>query len=150
MVLSGLLSGSKVLVMYLFHSLVSFSSGMLNSFRISFSIMSAVNTTKGILCHSTPVRAAVGVGVGVPEPVPALRLRQEFIQGKSNTSMIDSPLSGGQKLEDHTHTHTHTGKTCKTTQKSPIQGNQTFLRGTSPLLTVLKRKRRDECERLNV
>lgn len=69
MVLSGLLRGSKVLVMYLFHSLVSFSSGMLNSFRISFSIMSAVNTTKGILFHSAPVRAAVGVH----EPVLAGR-----------------------------------------------------------------------------
>lgn len=71
--------------MYLFHSLVSFSSAMLNSFRISFSIMSAVNTTKGILFHSNPVRAAVGV----PEPILAVWHRQEFIQGKSYTSMIN-------------------------------------------------------------
>lgn len=85
MVLSGLLRGSKVLVMYLFHSLVSFSSGMLNSFRISFSIMSAVNTTKGILYHCTPVRAAVGV----PEPLPAVWTRQEFLRGQSYTSMIN-------------------------------------------------------------
>lgn len=41
MVLSGLFNGSKVLLMYLFHSLVSFSAGMLNSLRISFSIVSA-------------------------------------------------------------------------------------------------------------
>lgn len=40
MVLSGLFSGSKVLLMYLFHSRVSFSSGMLNSFRISCSMLS--------------------------------------------------------------------------------------------------------------
>lgn len=72
--------------MYLFHSLVSFSLGMLNSFRISFSIMSAVNTTKGFFfSHSTPVRAAVGV----PEPILAVRHRQEFIRGKSYISMIN-------------------------------------------------------------
>lgn len=85
MVLSGLLRGSKVLVMYLFHSLVSFSSGMLNSFRISFSIMSVVNTIKGILFHSTSVWAAVGV----PEPILVVWHRQEFIRGKSYTTMMN-------------------------------------------------------------
>lgn len=57
-----------MLVIYLFHNLVSFSSGMLNSFRISFSIMSAVNKTNGILFQLIPVRVAKGV----TEPIVAL------------------------------------------------------------------------------
>lgn len=40
MVLSGLFKGSKVLLMYLFHNLVSFSPGILKIFLISFSIVS--------------------------------------------------------------------------------------------------------------